>query len=345
MKQTLFLLVCAAAVLSSCSKDETLNSGNDRGIDFRAAMATRATETTTASLSSFITTAIDNSGANYFTDVEFTKSGSFFTSSPAYYWPSDGSSLTFYAYAPAAADLGATVTINNSTKQLANYAPAADITDQLDFITATATGSKTNETTGVALTFQHRLTQIEVKAKNSNDAYVFKVQGVKIGQPVSKASFDFGTSTWALGADKADYTVEYSDTRTLNATAASIMATTDNNAMLIPQQLVAWEPDTDGENTAKGAYLAVKVNITTKDGARVYPEVAKGEYGWAAVAIDTNWEPGKKYVYTLDFSNGAGRVDPEDPDNPGETIMGSPIKFTVTVDPWQEFSPAPDIEM
>lgn len=345
MKQTLFLLVCATALLSSCSKDETLQSGNDRGIDFRAAMATRATETTTASLNSFFTTAIDNSGANYFTDVEFTKSGSYFTSSPAYYWPSDGSALTFYAYAPSASDLGATVTINNGTKQLVNYTPATDISDQLDFITTTATGSKANETTGVALTFEHRLSQIEIKAKNTNDAYVFKVQGVKIGQPVSKATFDFGTNAWALGADKADYTVEYTTDRTLNATAVSLMATTDDNAMLIPQQLTAWDPDTDGGNTAKGAYIAVKVNITTKDGARVYPDAAKGTYGWAAVAINTQWEAGKKYVYTLDFSNGAGRVDPDDPDHAGETIMGSPIKFTVTVDPWQEATPAPDITM
>lgn len=61
------------------------------------------------------------------------------------------------------------------------------------------------------------------------------------------------------------------------------MAVEDDNAMLIPQQLIAWTPDTDKTNTNKGAYLAVKVNITTKDGARVYPSV--GEYDWVAVAV------------------------------------------------------------
>lgn len=208
----------------------------------------------------------------------------------------------------------------------------------------TYTGGKTDEAAGVALTFGHRLSQIEIKAKNTNDGYVYKVQGVRIGQPVSKATFDFGTTSWQLGSVKTNYEATYAGSeKTLTGTAASIMAEEDDNAMLIPQQLIAWTPDTDKTNTNKGAYLAVKVNITTKDGARVYPSV--GEYDWVAVAVNTKWEPGQKYVYTLDFSNGAGKVDPEkpmpgptDPFKPGEDVLGSAIKFTVTVTPWTSAS-------
>lgn len=70
------------------------------------------------------------------------------------------------------------------------------------------------------------------------------------------------------------------------------------------------------------------------------------KYAYSAVAIDTNWLPGKKYTYTLTFcgkDGGAGRVDPNpDPSLPtplpgkegGELILGNPIKFTVTVDDW-----------
>ena len=76
---------------------------------------------------------------------------------------------------------------------MTNFSPAATIASQKDFITASATGSKANESTGVALTFAHRLAQIEIKAKNANQGYVYKVQGVRIGQPVSQATtFDFG---------------------------------------------------------------------------------------------------------------------------------------------------------
>lgn len=147
-----------------------------------------------------------------------------------------------------------------------------------------------------------------------------------------------------MGSVKTNYEATYAGSeKTLTGTAASIMAEEDDNAMLIPQQLIAWTPDTDKTNTNKGAYLAVKVNITTKDGARVYPSV--GEYDWVAVAVNTKWEPGQKYVYTLDFSNGAGKVDPEkpmpgptDPFKPGEDVLGSAIKFTVTVTPWTSAS-------
>lgn len=61
------------------------------------------------------------------------------------------------------------------------------------------------------------------------------------------------------------------------------------------------------------------------------------EFGWAAVPVGVDWERGKKYIYTLDFTNGVGIQDPEDP-NPGTPIIGSGIKFTVSVSQWIENS-------
>lgn len=322
-----------------------MSTNTGLAIDFRTAMQTRAAEMTTAQLQNFLVTAIDKNNASYFTDVTYTKVGDVFTSSPAYYWPSDGSSLSFFAYSPSASELGAGVSITSDAKTLTDFSPAAAIADQKDFITASATGSKADESTGVALTFAHQLAQIEVKAKNANTGYVYKVQGVRIGKPVSKASFDFGTSAWSLGADKANYEVTYAGSeKSLDAAAKSIMAADNDNAMLIPQQLTAWEAVGDKTNNSAGAYLAVKVQITTAAGARVYPVTSVGDYDWVAVPIDTNWEAGQKYVYTLDFSNGAGKVDPEkptptdpeDPFNPGDDVLGSAIKFTVSVTEWTE---------
>ena len=59
------------------------------------------------------------------------------------------------------------------------------------------------------------------------------------------------------------------------------------------------------------------------------------EFGWAAVPVGVNWERGKKYIYTLDFSNGVGVQDPEDP-KPGTPIIGSGITFSVSVVNWDE---------
>ena len=337
-------MAMAAMLIASCSSDDVVSTNTGRAIDFRTSVGTRGAETTTANIDKFWVTAIDGAGANYFSQQEFTKDGEFFTSSPLYYWPAG--KLKFFAYSPSATDLGGALTIVNATKELKDFSPAAKIADQKDFVTATASGTRVdNQISGVALTFTHQLSQIEIKAKNSNTGYVYKVVGVRIGKPVSKGTFTFGTNgtnKWDLTTtEKANYAVEYATTPiTLAAGAATMMGTANDNAMLLPQQLKAWTPETDKANTNNGAYIALKIQISTKDGARVYP--AKGDYDWAAVAIGTNWEAGKKYVYTLDFSNGAGKVDPEkpqpvdptDPFKPGEDILGKPIKFTVIVTPW-----------
>ncbi|MDE6692497.1 MAG: hypothetical protein K2K05_03845, partial [Muribaculaceae bacterium] len=66
------------------------------------------------------------------------------------------------------------------------------------------------------------------------------------------------------------------------------------------------------------------------------------EFVWAAVPVGVNWERGKKYVYTLDFSNGVGIQDPEDP-RPGSAIIGDGIKFSVSVVDWEETSSSVNI--
>ena len=335
-------MAMTAMLIASCSSDDVVSTNTGRAIDFRTSVGTRGSETTTDNIDKFWVTAIDGNNANYFSKQEFTKDGAFFTSSPLYYWPAG--TLNFFAYSPSETDLGATVTIDKDTKNLADFSPATEIANQKDFVTATASGTRAaNETNGVELAFEHRLSQIEIKAKKTNAGYIYKVVGVRIGKPVSKGTFTFSTNTWSLTTTKkANYEVEYAtNPRTLTADAATMMGTANDNAMLLPQQLVAWASATDSTNNANGAYIALKIQITTASGARVYPAKGK-EYDWAAVAVGTNWEAGKKYVYTLDFSNGAGKVDPEkpkptdptDPFKPGEDILGKPIKFTVTVNPW-----------
>lgn len=77
MKKQLFLVVVAALAMASCSKDESTGINNGNAIDFRAAMQTRASETTTANIMNFFVTALDKNNANYFSDAEFTKDGAF----------------------------------------------------------------------------------------------------------------------------------------------------------------------------------------------------------------------------------------------------------------------------
>lgn len=336
------MFAIAALALASCSQDEPVSVNKGRQIDFRPAMGTlsRATEITNANLSDITVTALIGN-QTLFKNTTFSKNGGFYTSSPAYYWPGDDSQLDFYAYSPAAP--GGTITIDSEVKTLTDFSPAADISDQVDFISSYATGKKSeNEASGVELTFDHRLSQIEIQGKTDNDAYTFKVMGVRIGQPVSKGSFDFSTDAWTLSTASTDHAVyesTYNDTITLGSEPVTLMATiaetgASDNAMLIPQELTAWDPTGDATNTANGAYLAVKLQIKTSEtGAQVYPFPSDANCIWAAVPINNAWEAGKKYVYILDFTHGAGYVDPHDP-QPGTPILGGPIKFTVNVTDW-----------
>lgn len=338
-------MAMTAMLIASCSSDDVVSTNTGRAIDFRTSVGTRGAETTTDNIKEFYVTAIDANNANYFTDLKFEKeaNSTFFVSTPLYYWPVGD--LKFDAYSPSATDLRATISISSTAKTMTGFSPATAIKDQKDFVTAYATGNRTNnESSGVELKFAHQLSQIEIKALNTNTGYKYEIVGARIAMPVSKGNFNFADHTWTLtGTEKAKYDVDFADApRTLNETAATMMIVADGNAMLLPQQLTAWDTKDDKTNTKKkGAYLALKIRITTAAGAQVYP-AEKGEYDWAAVAIGTNWEAGKKYVYTLDFSKGAGKVDPEkptpgptDPFKPGEDILGGPIKFKVTVTDWE----------
>ena len=337
MKTATLTILSAVAALAmvSCSDDEPLSMAETRhSIQFRPAMGnvSRADEATNSNLSA-IKVAAFLGDKLYFPELEFDKgSDGVFSSTPDYFWPTDDSRLSFKAYAPL--NPGGDVTLTADSHVMTGFSPAASLADQVDFITADATGYRTaNEATGVELTFDHRLSQIEVLAKTDNDTYTFKVSGVRIAQPVSSGDFDFNTDTWTLGTDKAVYESTFDTPVVLNSTPASVMGN-GHSAMLIPQQLTEWDRENDSTNTAKGAYLAVKLEVATAaTGVTVYPFPSDANCQWAAIPVDTDWQPGKTYIYTLDFTHGAGYVDPDDP-QPGKPVLGGPIRFTVDVADW-----------
>lgn len=325
MKRIALIMGIVAITLASCTKDtvKVINSG--RAIDFRVAAQTRAIDVTTTNLKEFYVTALPETGLNYFTNVLFTKSAgsAYFTSTPAYYWP-NSTELAFYAYAPAAAELGGTMSITNSGQTLSGFVPNADIADQVDFIFANAIGDKNaNESSGVDLQFEHILSQVQINAKNAHSEYIYSVAGVRISGVVSKADFDFGSGTWTLSADSDDkttYAVMHEKEITLAADGVVVMGTVtldgekvSDNAMLIPQDLSA-----EGMDVRLGIY----VNVKAKNGSQVFPESLSETYDWLEIPIQTNWEAGFKYVYTLDLTSGS--------------FLGEPIKFTIDVTPWGE---------
>jgi len=332
-----YIFIAAVAVLTAaCAKDSVKEVNRGQVIDFHTTM-TRASVTTTDNLQDIWVTATNASETNYFTDGRYSRSNDCFTSETAYYWPSDGSTLDFYAYAPAESDISGTIDIDKETQTLTGFAPASDISSQVDFIVATASGCKDDAGTGVELVFDHALTSVEVKALNSNTGYVYKVKGMRICLVASEGDFDFKTKLWTPSTSKTEYKVEYDTPRTLGTEAISLMANDGDNAMLIPQKLTPWDIE-DKTNENSGAFIAVLVNITTsaagEEGTQVFPADA-GEYDWIATPVDTEWSRGIRYTYNLDFKEG-GLVapdkeedDPDAPFGPGEEVLGGTVRFTL----------------
>ena len=359
--------------MSSCMEDEVLERNQGNALAFRASIDKALSRsgdgnvTDLSKLQEFKVTATIDGQSNYFTNMLVSKasSGSTWNTEHTYYWPKYD--LGFYAYAPT--NIGG-VSINDAGKKIADFAPDKDVNKQIDLLVAYNTGNRTdNELSGVALNFKHALSQIDVQAKCSNPNIEIVVKSIRFVNVKTKGSFTYPAQTttagnldgcWAPGGDLsggADYKASFEQSKevTLESNPKSINSS-KNNFMLIPQKLTKWVKNT----ATTGAYIAVLCRISSKDGdakTQLYPELASGgdnaaKFGSIIVPIDTNWEAGKKYTYTLNFcgeGGGAGLVDPNpdgndpnvDPNpkpgsNGGDPVLGNPIKFTVTVENWTD---------
>lgn len=359
--------------MSSCMEDEVLERNQGNALAFRAsidkALSRSGNENVTdlSKLREFKVTATIAGQSNYFTDMMVNKSsGDAWTTAATYYWPSYN--LGFYAYAPT--NIGG-VSINDAGKKITDFVPNKDVNQQIDLLVAYNTGNRTaNEASGVELNFKHALSQIDVQAKCSNPNIEIVVKSIRFVNVKTKGSFTYPAQTttagngttlancWTWGdevSSGADYKASFGQGQEVTLTdSPTSINPSNNNFMLIPQQLAKWEKT----SRETGAYIAVLCRISSKDGdakTQLYPELNGGnaeKFGSIIVPIDTNWEAGKKYTYTLNFcgdGGGAGQVDPNpdttdpnvDPNpkpgsNGGDPVLGNPIKFTVTVENWTD---------
>lgn len=366
MNKAIYFVAAASLALASCSNDETLDMGNQKGISFRtvAGLNSRVAEVTQSNLKGMSVTAFEN-GADvaYFTGVNYTREGqtNTFVSNPEYNWLR-GKTLNFLALATsadtwtAAKDVTFDKAANTYKTVLTDYTPDKDISKHQDLMIGTASGTENNDANGLDLTLKHILSQLEVRAKNTNAAYVYSIKGVRIVAVKGTGTYtSTETTPWVPKENsRVEYEVVYDNAKELTA-EVSVMKTEGDNAMLIPQSVTGWigsgSTANDFDSYTGGTYISLLLNVkSASTGKYIYPagstETAK-TYGWAAVSTgSTVWNSGKKYIYTLDLSNGCGSVDPVDPGTSvdpgtkdpekGDKIFGDPIKFDVTVAGWAD---------
>ena len=322
---------------------------------------------------------------NGFEGEKFTKQGTsndFLPDTPLF-WQA-GSELRFLAINPAKDNWHGTLAFTKTEASFSNVAIPNNIKDQKDLVIGSVTAQANNhmDGKGVDLTLNHILSQINFKAVNTNKRLTYRIAAIRIVNAKNSDTYTYNAvtkaGTWTGNTTgKVTYELNFKDNPiVLDGTKKTDGATEADNydrttafltpagygAMLVPQSLTPWNGAEVVENTAPfdgNSYIALLVNVRFTNDAYVYPKKANGneDYGWIAVPLPTNnasndkaeWKMGNKYIYTLNLSEGCGKVDPVDPNpegggkvepngttdpKPGANIFGKPIKFTVTLAPW-----------
>lgn len=373
MRKQLFILGLAGLALTSCSNDEQIAESAAADADvitMRALVpnATRGIPQTTATLNvagqSIKATCFksDANGQNftqYYANETFSFESGQFKSSTRHRYPDDSNvQLHHYAWYPVTA----TPTIADNAQSFTDFSPETAVADQKDLMLAiNKTSTNTDKPNGTDLKFQHALSQIVLKAKAGDDReFDFQIGGAKLVNLLNKA-----TLTWpAASTDKiplsawgsqaahdanniATYEVPFANgfQAKLDGTLQDLGTGYNQNFLILPQDNTnaAWDASAaKAGNDNFGTAIAVKLKITKKGSTDVVTTAeangvnAAGEV-WAYVPVTTKWEPGYKYIYTLDFTDGAGYTDGGDP------ILDKVIRYNCDVEEWVEASPAPTV--
>ena len=378
MKSKYLAVALSAVALTACNNDEVLEMNQGRGIQFQVATeaSTRAETTTTNSIEDFKVWGFTD-GKTLMNGIEVSKSGNEWTYGDLVFWPA--SPVTFYSVSPAE-NCGGTVSITNTVQQITNFTVNSDQTKQVDLLYAVNKDEEkdNHETEPVTINFRHALSQIVFKAKNTNPNLKVEIKGVKVAQVYKGGDFTYPTETTSAFEDDGAPTEDSQGTWKVNDEGQNVKAdfaagiktqiltdkkddavdltTKDGSSytgalFMVPQTLSPWNHESEPSNTSNGSYFLVNCKIWNlcknsqgkTDEVLLWPE---SENGYAEVAIptgSTEWEQGKRYVYTFIFGEGGGFVPPTDDNNPGVPVL-VPIDFTVSVDGFIDATPE-EVEM
>lgn len=362
----------AAAALLSCSKEqvlETNQNGNEISFSIETDNQTKAYEvySQTNLMNEFTVRATYNNGTInkwYYTDA-VTRNGSSWIGKDKHYWSYDG---THDFYACVNGDM--TVGDTPAPPQIVDFSPSTDVSKQVDLLYA-VTGNMTREDETVPLKFRHALSQIEFRAKNTNEKLHVIIKGVTVGNTISEATFTFPSAedvdgcvadtpgTWSYGVPYSigSYSVTVNGEKGINipntSTPVNLTISSNNyfakSMLLIPTATLgdgsagpAWDGESNGTeplypgNPLNGvsSYLAVNCEIYNIEGTKFDSDTDVKLYsGDAIISARFTWECGKKYIYTFVFGDGSCGQTPN-----GDPVL-VPVRYQIEVD---DFDTVPD---
>lgn len=343
----LLLVALAAITLASCAQHEVVEVNKGNEISFRTwtANAGRTAPTTTESIKNLGFTVwayTKDSGVLYMdaVDVDWNSlTPDAWDYAPHKFWPAEA--LHFYSVAPKS--VKGLVNYTAAEVAVENFVVEADAANQIDLLYAVNT-NEARRKEAVQVKFDHALSQVSFKASNSNTAaqgIEVVITGVKVAGVNSTGNFTLPITANTDATNKAATALQTAWEVSVPAAftagmAAATYTVTDtakeltNEAgrlLLLPQTTAAWTPAADYA-VAKGACFLV--NCTIKDlTSNIYLWAEDASAGGAkelAIPVAVNWDPGKHYVYTFIFGEGAG-YDP----TTGQEVLDL-ITFEVAVD-------------
>lgn len=256
------------------------------------------------------------------------------------YWPTG--SLNFYAVSPVPKSDDGPIFYSwqiSQTMKKINYmsydeygTEAYPYTDVMYAIAPNQ--SKSNKGGKVQLKFRHITSQVVFKAKKQRADMNVEIKSIKLHNLETSGVFTIPTndtpklSDWTTQSPtyKCGLTVinKGNDDPKITVSTDATDISSSKPMFLIPQQLTAWDTshNKDEADTKKQSYLSIECKISIGD---VYYSGSKSDYGTLYVPFGADWEPGKRYVYTLIFGGGY--------DADGNTIL-QPINFDASVEEW-----------
>lgn len=357
----------SVALLSGCSNDELANveKSTQNMISFHVVgnrAETRATPITQNNLTStdFDVFAFTADGTAFMgkNDTGFGHDGinikyangqwSYSNPDELRYWPEETPPLSFYAFNPGTVsetmqyyymwdvDHEAQKIIYSSIDEYGN----SDQGENYDVMYAMAKGQTKSTNNGmVKLQFKHILSQVVFKAKNQYANMQVDIKGIKIHNVELSGTFTLpetaeaspSLENWKLNGLAGTATVVKDASVTVKSSTEAIDITSTTPMLIVPQNLTGWNVNggvgTKAEaDDAKQCYLEISCKIRQSD---VYLCGSATEFKTIYVPFGAEWQPGKRYIYTLVFGGGY--------DDQGVPIL-KPIHFIPEVDEWRNTS-------
>lgn len=362
MKKFLIGMLIGAPLfaMTACSSDSDPSSTD--AIEVRAITNIRhkASEITTSDLTEFrvyaynTTDAVVN-GADapsfmYGVNVSRPAGGSTSWSyAPVKYWPTDGSFLSFYAYAPLTDDL-TFIPESSTTSGLPEfkYTSPANVTDQVDVIYAKAEGLTRDSNGGspVLMDFYHALSQVIFVAQGGKESVKFNVSRLELFGLVYSGQFSYESERWTtLDTEKTYYAIDLTDGTgagkdVIAGEWTELTSSAENTALMALPQVLVPGAATDVQNATGlnpqdgNAYLRITFGaVDVESGAVLVPDGYTYIVPFSMDIANNELAAGMRYRIQLTLNgttNGGSAEEGEAPTDPGYGELNA-IEFDVIV--------------